>query len=218
MPALLTASVLHWLLKPDLGPLLVHHGATVVLAVVAGCLFAESGLLVGFFLPGDSLLFTAGLVSAQYGQPNIIVLLVCCFVAAAVGDQVGYIFGQRIGPALFTRPDSRLFKQENVARSHEFFERRGPKALVLARFVPIVRTFVPVLAGVSRMRYRTFVVFNVLGAAAWAAVASLLGYFLGRQFPHLKDYLTPVLVAIVAVSLLPVALEVRRDHRARAVP
>lgn len=206
--------VLDWLLHPDLAPLL-EHGAPVFVAVVAAMVFAESGLLVGFFLPGDSLLFSAGLVIALGGEPNIALFVVCVFVAAVAGDQVGYVFGARVGPSLFDRPDSRLFKQSNVTKAHEFFERHGPKALVLARFVPVVRTFTPILAGVAGMRYRTFVTFNVVGGLAWSSGATSLGYGLGKRYPKLEDYLTPVVLVIVAVSLLPVAVEVLRARRDR---
>jgi membrane-associated protein len=213
MIPLLLASVTSWLLHPDLHPL-VNRGAPVFLLVIMAVVFAESGLLVGFFLPGDSLLFSAGLVVATNGgKPNIALLLLCCFVAAALGDQVGYIFGARIGPALFDRPDSRLFKQENVTRSHAFFERHGPKALILARFVPVVRTFTPILAGVGQMRYRTFVTFNLIGAAAWSALATLLGYTLGSTVPSVEKYLTPVLVVVVALSLLPIGIELLRARK-----
>lgn len=202
-----------WLLHPDLKPLL-DHGSPVFIAAICAIVFAESGLLVGFFLPGDSLLFSAGLVLALNDQADLLLLLLpLVFVAAALGDQVGYMFGARIGPALFTRPDSRLFKQENVTRSHEFFERHGARALVLARFVPVVRTFTPILAGVSGMRYRTFVAFNVIGAALWSALATLLGYVLGDRFPKLENYLTPILFVIVALSVLPMLLELRNARR-----
>ncbi len=207
--------MIHWLLHPDLGPLL-EHGAPVFVAVVCLMVFAESGLLVGFFLPGDSLLFSAGLVMALEGRPNIALFIACCFVAAVAGDQVGYLFGARVGPSLFTRPDSRLFKQANVAKSHEFFERHGPKALVLARFVPVVRTFTPILAGVAGMRYRTFVAFNIIGGAAWSMLATLLGYVLGKRYPGIEDYLTPVVLVIVLVSVMPIALELLRARRAPA--
>jgi membrane-associated protein len=202
-----------WLLHPNLKPLL-DSGAAGFVAVVSAIAFAESGLLIGFFLPGDSLLFSAGLVVAtQGGRPNIAVLIACVFVAAALGDQVGYIFGARIGPALFKRPDSRLFKQENVTRTHDFFERHGARALVLARFVPVVRTFTPILAGVSGMRYRTFVTYNLVGAAAWSVLATLVGYGLGKRFPEIENYLTPVLLGVVALSAIPIAFEFRRARR-----
>jgi membrane-associated protein len=188
----------------------------VFLLVVAAILFAECGLLVGFFLPGDSLLFSAGLVVALYGEPSLLVLLKICFLAAAAGDQVGYMVGARLGPALFTRPDSRLFKQENVTRTHEFFERHGPRALVLARFVPVVRTFTPVLAGVSKMPYRRFVTYNVVGAALWSVLATTLGWGLGKRFPELESYLTPVAIVIVLLSVVPIALELRKGTRAQS--
>src|SRR6476659_9890500 len=127
-------------------------------------IFAESGLLIGFFLPGDSLLFTAGLLASQ-GKLNLAVIVVGCFIAAVVGDQVGYWFGNRVGPTLFRRQDSRVFKQENVERAREFFDEHGSKTIVLARFIPIVRTFVPIVAGVSKMHYRTSVTYNIVGAA-----------------------------------------------------
>lgn len=199
-----------WLLHPDLKPLL-KHGSAAFLAAISAIIFAESGLLIGFFLPGDSLLFSAGLVLALEDRADLLVLLLpLVFVAAALGDQVGYMFGSRVGPSLFTRPDSRLFKQENVTRSHEFFERHGARALVLARFVPVVRTFTPILAGVSGMRYRTFLAYNLVGALLWSALATLLGYGLGDRFPKLENYLTPILLVIVALSLLPVILELRK--------
>lgn len=198
-----------WLLNPDLKPLL-EQGAPVFLAVVTAIVFVESGLLVGFFLPGDSLLFSAGLVVALAGRPNLGLLILLCFMGAALGDQAGYMIGARIGPALFTRPDSRLFKQENVVKTRLFFERHGARALILARFVPVVRTFTPVLAGVSQMRYRTFVSFNLIGGALWSFLGIMLGYGLGKRFPGIERYLTPVLALIVLVSFLPVLLELRK--------
>lgn len=205
--------MIDWILHPDLKPLL-EHGSPVFVLVICAIVFAESGLLVGFFLPGDSLLFSAGLVLALSDRADLlVVLLPLVFVAAALGDQVGYMFGAKVGPSLFSRPDSRFFKQENVTRSHEFFERHGARALVLARFVPIVRTFTPILAGVSSMRYRTFLAFNLVGAALWSSLALLLGYGLGDRFPKLENYLTPILFVIVLISVVPVILELRRARK-----
>src|SRR5262245_49136362 len=204
--------IVSWLLHPDLEPLL-ERGAPLFVFVVSMMVFAESGLLVGFFLPGDSLLFSAGLVVALAGHPPIGLLLLCCILAAIAGDQVGYWFGARVGPSLFNRPDSRLFKQSNVAKAHVFFEKHGPKALVLARFVPVVRTFTPILAGVSRMQYRTFVVFNVLGGILWASAATLIGYGLGKRYPEIENYLTPVILVIVFVSVIPIGYEVLKARR-----
>lgn len=206
-----------WILHPDLEPLL-ERGAPIFLLVIAAIVFAESGLLFGFFLPGDSLLFSAGLVVALAGRPNLAVLILVVFLAAVLGDQVGYMFGNKVGPSIFKRPDSRFFKQENVTKSHEFFEKHGPKALILARFIPIVRTFTPILAGVSSMRYRTFVTFNVVGGAIWSVLGILLGYGLGKRFPELETYITPIIIFIIFLSLIPVFIEVfksRRRARAR---
>jgi membrane-associated protein len=205
-----------WILHPDLEPLLAR-GAPIFLLVIAAIVFAESGLLFGFFLPGDSLLFSAGLVVALAGRPNLALLILIVFLAAVLGDQVGYMFGNKVGPAIFKRPDSRFFKQENVVKSHEFFEKHGAKALILARFIPIVRTFTPILAGVSSMRYRTFFTFNVVGGAIWSLAGILLGYGLGKRFPQLETYITPVIVLIIFLSLIPVFLEVRKSRvRAKA--
>ena len=176
--------------------------------------FAESGLLFGFFLPGDSLLVTAGLLASQ-GHLNLPVILVGCFVAAVAGDQVGYAFGSRVGPALFRRPDSKIFKQEYVERARHYFERHGSKTIVLARFVPVVRTFAPILAGVGTMRYRTFISFNIIGGLLWAVGVTLIGYILGESVPDIDKYLLPVIGFIILLSLAPVAVEVLR-HRKRS--
>jgi membrane-associated protein len=182
-------------------------------------IFAESGLLVGFFLPGDSLLFTAGLLASQ-GKLNLAVVMVGCAVAAVVGDQVGYVIGRRAGPAVFKRPDSRFFKRKNVDRAHAYFEKNGPKTIILARFIPVIRTFVPVVAGVGEMEYRRFVTFNVVGGVAWACGVSLAGDLLGKSVPSIDKYLLPIIVLIGAVSFVPVILELvklRRESQADRV-
>jgi membrane-associated protein len=191
----------------DPGHLLRTFGTIGLLLVV----FAESGLLIGFFLPGDSLLFTAGLFAAR-GDLVFPVIMIGCIVAAIVGDQVGYLFGQRVGPALFRRPDSRLFKQEHVERAQAFFERHGAKTIVLARFVPIVRTFTPILAGVGRMPYRTFVTYNVVGGVLWGGGVTTLGLVLGKRFPGLANNLIYVSAVIVVLSIIPIVIEVRRSR------
>ncbi|WP_327184371.1 DedA family protein [Streptomyces sp. NBC_01334] len=172
--------------------------------------FAESGLLIGFFLPGDSLLFTAGLLitSNQLDFPLWGAVALIC-VAAILGDQAGYMFGKKVGPSLFNRPDSRLFKQENVTKAHEFFEKYGPKSLVLARFVPIVRTFTPIIAGVSGMRYRSFLIFNVIGGVLWGAGVTLLGSWLGN-IDFVKKNIEAILILIVLVSVVPIIIEFLR--------
>ena len=184
--------------------------------------FAESGLLIGFFLPGDALLFTAGFFASSPSSIDealhlpLIPLILGIWIAAIVGDQVGYAFGKRVGPALFKRDDSRLFKQANVEKAEEFFDRHGPRAIVLARFVPIVRTFVPISAGVSNMDYRTFVRWNIIGGTIWAWGVTLLGYFLG-QVDVIADNIELTIFAVVGVSLLPIVFEVlkaRREKRA----
>ena len=176
-------------------------------------IFAESGLLIGFFLPGDSLLFTAGLLASQ-GKLNFPVILAGCFVAAVAGDQVGYGFGRRVGPALFRRPDSRLFKHENLERARSYFEQYGPKTILLARFVPVVRTFAPIVAGVGRMNYRTFVTYNVSGGLVWAIGVTSLGYALGETVPDIDRYLLPAVAVIIVLSALPILLEARKARRA----
>ncbi|MEV6567233.1 DedA family protein [Streptomyces kronopolitis] len=191
-------------LDPDY--LIATFGLIGVLVIV----FAESGLLIGFFLPGDALLFTTGLLvtTNKLDQP---LALVCFLIvlAAVIGDQVGYLFGRKVGPSLFKRPDSRLFKQENVEKAHEFFEKYGPKSLILARFVPIVRTFTPIIAGVSRMNYRSFITFNVVGGVLWGAGVTLLGALLGNvAFVHKN--IEMILIAIVLVSVVPIAIEFLR--------
>jgi membrane-associated protein len=177
-------------------------------------IFAESGLLIGFFLPGDSLLFTAGLFASR-GDLNFAVVLVGCFLAAVAGDQVGYAFGRRAGPSIFNRPNSRLFRQEHVRRADEFFETHGAKTILLARFVPVVRTFAPILAGVGSMRYRTFVVYNVIGGLLWAVGVTTLGYVLGDQIgaDNIDKYLLPIIFVIIVISVLPAVIEVLRHRR-----
>ncbi len=173
--------------------------------------FAESGLLIGFFLPGDSLLFTAGLLTADGKWITSPLWLVCLLItlSAIAGDQVGYAFGRKVGPALFRRPNSKLFKQENLLKSHEFFEKYGARSVVLARFVPIVRTFTPIVAGVSRMNYRTFVIYNVIGAILWGTGVTVLGYFLG-QIPFVKANIELILIGIVVLSVVPIVVELLR--------
>lgn len=180
-------------------------------------LFAETGLLIGFFLPGDSLLVFAGLVCATPRAATVhlslpVVLVGCC-AAAIVGAQVGYEIGQRAGPALFRRPDSRLFKQEYVERAHGYFERYGVSTIVIARFIPIVRTFANVVAGVGAMPKRTFTVFNAVGGVLWVVTVTMLGYVLGKTIPSSDKHLFEIEAIVIAVSLIPVAVEALRARR-----
>ncbi|MCX4568312.1 VTT domain-containing protein [Streptomyces viridodiastaticus] len=173
--------------------------------------FAESGLFA--FLPGDSLLFTAGLFVAEGTYISQPLWLVCTLIvlAAVIGDQVGYMIGKTLGPRLFNRPNSKLFKQENLEKAHEFMEKYGPKAIVLARFVPIVRTFAPIVAGAGRMKYRTFLTYNVIGGIAWGTGVTLAGYWLG-QISFIKENVEAILILIVFLSVVPILVEYLRER------
>ncbi len=167
-----------------------------------GIIFAETGLLVGFFLPGDTLLFTAGFLASQ-GKLNIWILFPICFIAAVVGNSIGYGIGAKAGPALFRRKNSTLFDPEHLHRASAFFDRHGGKAVVLARFIPIARTFVPVVAGAGNMPYSQFTLYNVVGAIPWTIGVTTLGYFLGHIVPDIDRYLLPVVLGAILVSILP---------------
>lgn len=176
-----------------------------------GIVFAESGLFVGFFLPGDSLLFTAGFLASQ-GFLNIWILAPLAFIAAILGDNFGYAFGRRVGHAIFTRERSLFFHKEYLERARIFYEAHGGKAIVLARFLPVIRTFAPILAGVGRMRYSTFLFYNVIGAVLWAIGLTFLGFYLGNAIPNIDRYLVPIVLVIVIISSLPTLLHLVR-HR-----
>lgn len=173
--------------------------------------FAESGLFA--FLPGDSLLFTAGLFVAEGNYISQPLWLVCTLIviAAVIGDQVGYMIGKFLGPKLFSRPNSKLFKQENLEKAHEFMEKYGPKAIVLARFVPIVRTFAPITAGAGRMKYRTFLTYNIIGGVAWGCGVTVAGYWLG-QIAFIKTNIEAIIVLIVILSVVPIIIEYVRER------
>jgi len=189
---------------------IVQAGGYVGIALVV---FAESGLLVGLFLPGDSLLFAAGLLAGTgllaYGPLAAIVV-----VAAILGDSIGYWFGRNVGPALFKRPDSHFFKQEYVKRAERFYAKYGARAIVLARFIPIVRTLAPILAGVGSMPYRRFLSYNVLGAFMWGAGIVSLGYFLGTLIPGIEGYILPISLGIILLSFLPILFNLLSGKRA----
>ncbi|WP_307497406.1 DedA family protein [Arthrobacter woluwensis] len=184
-----------------------------VVLLVCGIVFAETGLLVGFFLPGDSLLFTAGLLVATGTiKFNIVALITLVVISAIIGNQCGYLIGRKAGPALFNRPESRLFKHENVEKAHVFFEKHGGKALILARFVPIIRTFVPVIVGVAEYDRKKFFLFNVIGGVLWGGGVTLLGYILGDRVPWVSKNLDLIFIAIVLVSVLPILIEGIRGY------
>lgn len=178
-------------------------------------IFAECGLLIGFFLPGDSLLFVTGLFVAQnFISYNIYLVAALLAIAAVAGNLVGYWIGKAVGPRLFNKPDSKLFKQSHVDKTHEFFERYGARAIILARFVPIVRTFITATAGVAQMDFRKFATYSAIGGVLWAAGITILGYFLGN-FPIIKDNLEIVLILVVLISIIPIIIEYIR-HRGEA--
>lgn len=183
-------------------------GYTVLVAIV----FAETGLLIGFFLPGDSLLVTAGLVASQGEALSIGWLLVLLSAAAIAGDSTGYAIGYHLGPRLFRREQSRWFRREHLERTQRFYEKHGAKTIVLARFVPIVRTFAPTVAGAAKMRYQTFLTFNVLGGIGWVASMTLIGYFLGRAIPDIEHKLHWVISIVIVASFVPLIKEWRRGQ------
>ena len=165
-------------------------------------IFAESGLFFGFFLPGDTLLFTAGLLASQ-GYFNIALLVLLIVLAAILGDQIGYFFGKKVGPKIFTRDESFYFKKRYITDAENFYKKHGKKTIILARFIPVIRTFVPILAGVGKMHYRTFVTYNIMGGLLWGAGITLSGYFLGQKIPGIDRYLIPILLLIIFVPMLP---------------
>lgn len=187
---------------------------------VALVVFAESGLLIGFFLPGDSLLFTTGfLISAGFLNVNIHLAVLVVFIAAVIGDSVGYTFGRKLGPRLFRKKDARFFKQEYIQQAQTFYEKHGGKTIIIARFIPIVRTFAPIVAGASKMEYRRFLAFNVTGALLWAAGVTYAGYLLGGVFEHfgieIDTVLLPIIAVIILVSVLPPAIHILRVKKNR---
>jgi membrane-associated protein len=191
---------------------LVRWGGYVVLAAIV---FTETGLLIGFFLPGDSLLISAG-VAAAAGGLNIWWLNLVLCIAAIAGDSVGYAIGWRLGPRLFTRPQSLLFNPKHIERTRRFYERHGSKTIVIARFVPIIRTFAPVVAGVGQMEYRRFVFYNIAGGIGWVTSMTGAGYALGSAVPNIADRLPYVVFIVILLSLIPIFVELIRERRRRS--
>jgi membrane-associated protein len=193
----------------DLQELIVHIGVWITFLII----FAESGLLIGFFLPGDSLIFTAGLLSSQ-GHFNIWYFLLGGSIAAILGDNLGYAFGRKFGPRIFNRDDSWLFKKDHVEKARDFYEKHGPLTIVLARFTPVVRTFAPILAGVGKMNYRTFLTYNIIGGLLWVWGLGLLGFYAGRLIPDIDKYILPILAIIIVASILPgILAAIRRKSK-----
>ncbi|HBQ50480.1 hypothetical protein A3B42_01640 [Candidatus Daviesbacteria bacterium RIFCSPLOWO2_01_FULL_38_10] len=182
----------------DLASLIQTIGYFGVFAIV----FLESGMMVGFFFPGDSLLFTAGFLASQ-GFLDIKILIVGCFIAAITGDSIGYYIGKKLGPKIFTKNNSLLFQKKHLERAQQFYDKHGGKTIILARFIPVIRAFAPVVAGVGTMNYKRFVFFNFLGAVLWAIIIPLLGFYLGSAIPDVDKYLLPIVGLIIVASVLP---------------
>lgn len=196
------------LLHGDLKSLIQAIGYLGVITIV----FAESGMLIGFFLPGDSLLFTAGFLASQ-GYFNIFWLTLGCFVAAVVGDSVGYIIGDKFGKKLFQRNDSMFFRKDHLLKAQAFYQKHGGKAIILARFMPVIRAFAPVAAGMADMKYSVFVFYNIIGGLLWAVGLTLSGYFLGSVIPDVDKYLLPIVGAIVLLSISPALIHILKDPK-----
>lgn len=198
---------MEWLFS-NLEGFLLQFGYLALFAIV----FAESGLFFGFFLPGDSLLFVAGLLAAQ-GYFDALLVWIVIFVAAVLGDQAGYWMGSKWGRGFFIRENSWLFKPKRLDQAENFYKKYGKKTIVLARFVPAVRTFTPIFAGISRMDYSTFIKFNVLGGFLWTTIFVAAGYFLGKTFPDAENYLAILVIAVIALSVIPLAFEYLRNKK-----
>ena len=183
---------------------------TLGLIGIIAIVFAESGLLFGFFFPGDSLLFTAGFLASQ-GYFPIWILVFGCTLAAILGDNVGYMFGKRLGVKIFSKEDSFFFNKKHIETTKAFYEKHGRKTIILARFVPVVRTFAPILAGVGKMNYRDFLFFNIFGGILWTFGLILLGYWLGGLVPNIDQYILPIILLIIFLSFIPVVIEIIRS-------
>ena len=188
---------------------LVQTGGYIALAIIV---FIETGLMVGFFLPGDSLLVTAGLFAAK-GDLNIVLLNLLLMACAVAGDATGYFIGRSLGPALFRREDSLLFKKKHLIAAHDFYERHGGKTIIIARFVPVIRTFAPVVAGIGNMGYRRFALFNIIGGTAWVFSMTMIGYLLVTIFPATEKHIETVIIIVIVLSLLPGLIEWLRARR-----
>jgi membrane-associated protein len=198
-------------------------GPLMVIIVVFAIIFAENGLLIGFFFPGDSVLFTLGFLIQGTNSfkldANINLVVLLLFIAAVTGANVGYLFGKKFGPRVFKRPDSLLFKQENVQKAQDFYDKYGGKTIIIARFIPVVRTFVPLIAGVASMKYKTFMIFNIVGGLIWVASITYLGYFLGGALKHIgvdiDTIILPIIALILIVSVSPAIYHLMRDKKQR---
>jgi membrane-associated protein len=188
---------------------LVQSGGSLLVCTIV---FVETGLFVGFFLPGDSLLVTAG-IFAGAGQVNLAWLLLPASLCAIAGDQLGYFIGRKAGESLYSRGDSRFFKKKHLQRAHDFYEKHGPKAIIIARFVPIIRTFCPPVAGASQMRYSRYLAFDIFGGVLWVCSTVLAGYTLGRKIPNIQSRIHLVIAVVVVLSIMPAAIETLKVFR-----
>ena len=200
-------------LEIDLVSLITWAGYIGIFIII----FAECGVLLGIFLPGDSLLFTAGFLASQ-GKLDIALLMLICFAGAVLGDNFGYAFGRRAGPAIFKKEDSIFFHKKHLERAARFYDAHGGKTIILARFMPIIRTFAPILAGVGRMNYKVFIIYNLVGGALWAIGLTGLGYFLGSTIPGVDRYLFPIVLLIIIVSMLPGIIASLRSYIRKKKP
>ena len=189
-----------------------QFGYIVIYAVLFAIVFAESGLFIGAFLPGDSLLFSAGFLASQ-GYISIVGILITFAAAAIGGDSFGYFFGQKVGKKLFDKPDSRFFHKDNLVKAELFYEKHGKMTIILARFIPFVRTFAPIVAGISNMSYRTFLFYNVIGGLVWSVGITLIGFYLGKLIPNIDQYLLPIVLGIITVSVVPTVFHVWQESK-----
>lgn len=199
------------LLHGDLRSLIQTIGYLGVFLIV----FIESGLLVGFFFPGDSLLFTAGFLSSQ-GYFDILVLIAGCFASAVLGDSIGYLIGSKFGKKLYEQEKSFFFRKDHLIKSQKFYKKHGGKTIILARFMPVIRTFAPVVAGLADMKYSTFLTFNIVGGVLWAIGITLTGYFLGSTIPNVDKYLLPIVGLIILLSVAPGIIHIMKERSSRS--
>jgi membrane-associated protein len=190
---------------------LIQTGGLALLALI---IFAESGMMVGFFFPGDTLLFSAGILAAS-GQLPIVLTVVIIAVSAIVGDNVGYQIGKHLGPRLFRKKDSLIFRHDYIMKAEKFYEKYGTKTMLVAHFIPVIRSFAPVTAGAGKMDFKQFFIYDAIGDIAWAAGITLLGYFVGSKIPGIENLIEPILLAIIAITLIPTLYHALKDPKIR---
>ena len=179
---------------------------------IVGIVFAESGLFFAFFLPGDSLLFTGGFLASQ-GYMDFATLMLSIAIAAIIGNIIGYGFGYKVGPKLFKKEDSLLFHKNHLNKAKNFYAKHGVKTIIIARFIPIIRTFAPILAGVGKMKFSTFIIYNILGGLLWTILLTSAGFYLGKTIPNIDQYLLPIIVTIIIISLIPSAIQLLKKEK-----